>query len=130
MNDPVSDMFTRIRNASSAKKEYVDIPASVLKREIARILKEESYIQDFQMAKDSKHAWIRVFMKYSRDGEPSIRGIRRVSTPGRRVYSACDKLPRVKGGLGISIISSSRGIVSWKTAKQQNIGGEVIGIVW
>ena len=130
MNDPVSDMFTRIRNASSAKKDYTDIPASAMKREIARILKEEGYVQDYQMAKDSKHSWIRVYLKYSDHGEPVIRGIRRVSTPGRRVYAKGSAIPIEKGGLGISIVSSSKGILSWKEAKGQNVGGEVIGIVW
>ena len=88
------------------------------------------YVQDYQMAKDSKHSWIRVYLKYSDHGEPVIRGIRRVSTPGRRVYAKGSAIPIVKGGLGISIVSSSKGILSWKEAKGQNVGGEVIGIVW
>lgn len=130
MTDPISDMLTRIRNAMSVDKRFVDIPVSNMKKRIAFVLKQESYIEDFAFLKDGINTKIRIFLKYDIKGKAVITCIERVSKPGRRVYVNQNKLPRVLDGLGISIISTSKGVLSNKVAKRFGIGGEVICNVW
>jgi small subunit ribosomal protein S8 len=129
LSDPVADYLARIRNAIAAKHEKVDIPASRIKVEITKILKEEGFIQNFKVQEDSKQGLIRIFLRYS-DGTPVITGIKQVSRPGRRVYARKEKLPKVIGGLGIAIISTSRGIMTGEQSLQSGIGGEVLCEVW
>ena len=130
MTDPISDMLTRIRNAMSVDKRFVDIPVSNMKKRIAFVLKQESYIEDFAFLKDGINTKIRIFLKYDIKGKAVITCIERVSKPGRRVYVNQNQLPRVLDGLGISIISTSKGVLSNKVAKRFGIGGEVICNVW
>jgi small subunit ribosomal protein S8 len=130
MTDPVSDMLTRIRNANMAKQEKVDIPCSNLKLEIARVLKDEGYIKNFKLLKDRKQGIVRVYMKYSPEESRVISGLKRVSRPGNRVYVGADEIPRVMGGLGIAIISTSRGVVADRESRKMNVGGEVICYIW
>jgi small subunit ribosomal protein S8 len=130
MTDPLADMFTRIRNGSTAKFEKVDIRSSKLKREIAKLLKEEGFIKNFKVITDDhQHEMIRVFLKYDEDRKGIIH-IRRVSKPGRRVYAGTDRIPTVMGGLGISILSTPNGILTDKSARKANVGGEVLCHVW
>jgi small subunit ribosomal protein S8 len=129
LSDPVADYLARIRNAIAAKHEKVDIPASRIKVEITKILKEEGFIQNFKVQEDSKQGLIRIFLRYS-DGTPVITGIKQVSRPGRRVYARKEKLPKVIGGLGIAIISTSRGIMTGEQSLQSGIGGEVLCEIW
>ena len=126
MTDPIADMLARIRNAVSAKHSRVDIPASKLKLEIARILKEEGYINNFVVKGDGAKKVIRIFLRYDARGTSSITHLQRVSRPGRRVYVGSHQIPRVLGGYGINIVSTSRGLMSGKTARKENIGGEVL----
>ena len=130
MNDPISDMLTRIRNAMAVDKRFVDIPTSNMKKRIAFVLKQESYIEDFIFVKDGINSRIRIFLKYDIKGNAVITAIERVSKPGRRVYVNQNQLPRVLDGLGISILSTSKGVLSNKVAKRFGIGGEVICNVW
>ena len=130
MTDPISDMLTRIRNAMSVDKRFVDIPVSNMKKRIAFVLKQESYIEDFVFVKDGIDSKIRIFLKYDIKGNAVISNIERVSKPGRRVYVNQNELPRVLDGLGISILSTSKGVLSNKVAKRFGIGGEVICNVW
>lgn len=130
MNDPISDMLTRIRNAMAVDKRFVDIPASNMKKRIAFVLKQESYIEDFIFVKDGINSRIRIILKYDIKGNAVITAIERVSKPGRRVYVNQNQLPRVLDGLGISILSTSKGVLSNKVAKRFGIGGEVICNVW
>tara|TARA_Y100001935_G_scaffold80305_1_gene67146 strand:+ start:21 stop:413 length:393 start_codon:yes stop_codon:yes gene_type:complete len=130
MTDPISDMLTRIRNAMSVDKRFVDIPVSNMKKRIAFVLKQESYIEDFVFVKDGIDSKIRIFLKYDIKGNAVITNIERVSKPGRRVYVNQNELPRVLDGLGISILSTSKGVLSNKVAKRFGIGGEVICNVW
>jgi small subunit ribosomal protein S8 len=130
MTDPIADMLTRIRNANHAKHEFVDIPASKIKKEIANILLEEGYIKGFDVIDDGKQGIIRVELKYQQNKERVITGIKRISKPGLRVYVGKEDTPRVLGGLGIAILSSSKGIVTDKKARKQGVGGEVICYVW
>ena len=130
MNDPISDMLTRIRNAMAVDKRFVDIPVSNMKKRIAFVLKQESYIEDFIFVKDGINSRIRIFLKYYIKGNAVITAIERVSKPGRRVYVNQNQLPRVLDGLGISILSTSKGVLSNKVAKRFGIGGEVICNVW
>ncbi|MCL5292842.1 MAG: 30S ribosomal protein S8 [Actinobacteria bacterium] len=130
MTDPIADMLTRIRNASKARHESVDIPASRLKQEVARILKEEGYTRDYTVATENGFPVIRVFLKYSTDKQPAITGIRRISKPGLRVYAKKTELPRVFGGLGIAILSTPKGIMTNNQAKKEEVGGEVMAYVW
>ena len=130
MTDPIADMLTRIRNASKAKQEKVDIPSSKLKVEIAKILKEEGYIKNVKLVKDRRQGLIRVYLKYTVDEMPVIQGLKRVSRPGCRVYTGNDAIPLVMGGLGTTILSTPRGIQTGKQAKKDNVGGEVICHVW
>jgi len=130
MTDPIADMLTRIRNGLKAKHEVVEIPASKMKIEIAKILKAEGYIKNFKLNQDNKQGVLKVFLKYKDEEAPVILDLQRVSRPGRRVYTNADDIPRVKNGLGISIISTSQGIMSDKRARKENVGGEVICSVW
>ncbi len=129
MSDVIADMLTRIRNASNAKHETVDIPASNMKKSIADILVEEGYIKGYQVIEDGKQGIIRVTLKYI-GKQKVISGLRRVSKPGLRIYSSCEDMPRVMNGLGIAIVSTSKGIMTDKKARKENVGGEVIAFVW
>lgn len=128
--DPIADMLTRIRNANSAKHATVDIPASKLKLSVAKILETEGYIKSVQEIKDNKQGIIRIELKYDAKGKRIISGIKRISKPGLRIYVAKDELPKVLNGLGIAIISTSKGIMTDKNARQEGLGGEVIAYVW
>ena len=130
MTDPIADMLTRVRNANTAKHENVDVPASNIKKEIARILLEEGYIKGYDVIEDGKQGLIRLSLKYGKAGEKVITGIKRISKPGMRVYADRDSIPKVLNGIGISIISTSKGIVTDKQARELGIGGEVICYVW
>jgi small subunit ribosomal protein S8 len=123
-------MLTRIRNANDAKHDTVDIPASNLKKSIAQILLEEGYIKNFQIVEDGKQGIIRVTLKYAAGKQKVIHGLRRVSKPGLRIYSNCEDMPRVMNGLGIAIVSTSKGVMTDKKARQNNVGGEVLAFVW
>ena len=128
VTDPIADMLTRIRNAAQARHANVKVPVSKLKREIAKILHEEGYIRGFQLV--GKGRDVRIRLKYDDHREPIIKGIKRVSKPGRRVYSGTEELPRVLGGLGVAIVSTSQGVMTAKEARKRGIGGEVLGQVW
>jgi small subunit ribosomal protein S8 len=130
MSDPIADLLTRIRNAQMTGKRWVDVPASTLKKRICLILKEEHFIRDFIFVTDSEQGLLRIFLSYDHNGEPVIEHLSRTSKPGRRVYVGAKDLPRVRGGLGIAILTTSRGVISDKIARQLNIGGEVICEVW
>ena len=130
ITDPVADMLTRIRNANNAKHETVDVPASNMKKSIAQILLDEGYIKSFQIIEDGTQGIIRITLKYLPGKEKAIQGLRRVSKPGLRVYAGADELPRVLKGLGIAIISTSKGIMTDKQARAIRAGGEVLAYVW
>lgn len=130
ISDVIADMLTRIRNANSAKHETVDVPASNMKKAIADILKEEGYIAGYQIIEDGKQGVIRITLKYGRGKQKVIQGLRRVSKPGLRIYSNCEDMPKVMNGLGIAIVSTSKGIMTDKKARELNVGGEVIAFVW
>ena len=130
ITDPIADMLTRIRNAGTAKHETVDIPASKMKKAIADILLEEGYIKSYQLVDDGTQGIIRVTLKYLAGKEKAIQGLRRVSKPGLRVYAGADELPRVLKGLGIAIISTSKGVMTDKKAREAHVGGEVLAFVW
>ena len=130
MTDPTADMLTRIRNASNAKHQTVDIPGSNMKKSLAEILLEEGFIKGFDVIEDGKQGILRVQLKYGQNKEKLITGIKRISKPGLRVYVKSDEVPRVLGGLGIAILSTSKGIVTDKVARQNSLGGEVICYVW
>ena len=130
MTDPIADMLTRMRNAIASKHSRVDIPASKLKLEIARILKEEGYINNFVIKGEGTKRNIRIFLRYDARGTSSITHLARVSRPGRRVYARKDRLPRVLGGLGTAILSTSTGLITSRQAAERGIGGEVIAFVW
>ena len=131
MTDPVADMLTRIRNACGSKHRRVDVPASKLKVEIARILKENSYIQDYRLVEsDEGRPLLRVILKYAQGGQPVIRELKRVSTPGLRKYVGVGEIPRVRNGLGMAILSTSRGLMSDRQARQSRTGGELLALVW
>ena len=130
MTDPIADMLTRIRNANTVGHATVDVPASKMKKSIAGILTEEGYINGYEVIEDNKQGTIRIQMKYGADKERVISGIKKISKPGLKVYAKADEVPRVLGGLGIAIISTSNGIISDKEARRLGIGGEVICYVW
>ena len=130
MTDPIADMLTRIRNASKAKHEKVDIPSSKLKMEVAKILKDEGYVKNLKLVKDRRQGVIRVYLKYSDEELPVITGLKRISKPGCRVYANSKAIPRVLRGLGIAILSTPKGIQTGKQAQKDNVGGEVICHVW
>lgn len=130
MTDPIADMLTRIRNGNSARHKSVDIPASNIKKEISNILLKEGYIKNFEVIDDDKQGVIRIDLKYGENNEKVISGIKRISKPGLRVYVGSQDVPKVLGGLGIAIISTSKGMLTDKEARQNNVGGEVICYVW
>ncbi|MCG0313784.1 MAG: 30S ribosomal protein S8 [Calditerricola sp.] len=130
MTDPIADMLTRIRNANLVRHDMVEVPASKLKREIAEILKREGFIRDAEYIDDGKQGILRIFLKYGPNNERVITGIKRISKPGLRVYVKKDEIPRVLGGLGIAILSTSKGVMTDKEARKANVGGEVICYVW
>ena len=130
ITDPVADMLTRIRNANTAKHETVDVPASNLKKAIAKILLDEGYIKAYEIVDDGTQGVIRITLKYLAGKEKVISGLRRVSKPGLRVYAGADELPRVLKGLGIAIISTSKGVMTDKAARANHVGGEVLAFVW
>ncbi|MBQ8801374.1 MAG: 30S ribosomal protein S8 [Clostridium sp.] len=130
ITDPVADMLTRIRNASTAKHETVDVPASNLKKAIAQILLDEGYIKSFQIVEDGTQGIIRITLKYQAGKGQVISGLRRVSKPGLRVYAGAEELPKVLHGLGIAIVSTSKGVMTDKAARAAHVGGEVLAFVW
>ena len=130
ISDVIADMLTRIRNANDAKHETVDVPASNMKKAIAEILLSEGYIKSYTVVEDGKQGIIRITLKYGAGKTKIIHGLRRVSKPGLRIYSNCEDMPRVMNGLGIAIVSTSKGIMTDKKARQENVGGEVLAFVW
>ena len=130
ISDVIADMLTRIRNANDAKHDTVDIPASNLKKSIAQILLEEGYIKNYQIVEDGKQGIIRITLKYAAGKQKVIHGLRRVSKPGLRIYSNCEDMPKVMNGMGIAIVSTSKGIMTDKKARQENVGGEILAFVW
>jgi len=130
ISDVIADMLTRIRNANDAKHATVDIPASKMKKSIADILANEGYIKSYQIIEDGKQGIIRVTLKYEAGKQKVIRGLRRVSKPGLRVYANCEDMPKVMNGLGIAIVSTSKGIMTDKQARIENVGGEVLAFIW
>ena len=130
ITDPIADLLTRIRNANSSKHESVDVPASNMKKALVEILKEEGYIKEYQIIEDGKQGVIRITLKYGPKNEKVISGLKRVSKPGLRYYASADELPRVLKGLGIAIVSTSKGIMTDKEARKAHVGGEVLAFVW
>jgi small subunit ribosomal protein S8 len=130
MTDPIADLLTRIRNASRAKHNRVDIPASRIKGEIAKILQGAGYVDDVKLVDDGKLGLLRVYLKYGKSSEPVIEGLKRVSKPGHRIYARKDEIPRVLGGYGIVVLSTSQGILTGNQAKEKGIGGEVLCQIW
>lgn len=130
LTDPIADMLTRVRNAVITKTEKVDIPASKMKVEIAKILKEEGFIKSYKIVKDKKQGILRVTLKYTADNEPIITGLKRISKPGRRVYVGKGEIPKVMGGVGIAVITTPKGILSDKECRREGVGGEVLGYIW
>lgn len=130
ITDPIADMLTRIRNANNAKHDTVDVPASNMKKAIAQILLEEGYIKNFQLIDDGTQGVIRITLKYNAGKEKVLSGLRRVSKPGLRVYAGADELPRVLRGLGTAIVSTSKGVMTDKKARELHVGGEVLAFVW
>jgi len=130
MTDPIADMLTRIRNAQRASHELVNIPSSKLKINVAKVLKSEGYIKNFRIISDGQHRFIRIFLKYDKEGVAIIEGIKRVSKPGCRVYAGRDELPKVLNGYGISILSTSKGLMTDNEARKMGVGGEILCAVW
>ena len=130
ITDAIADLLTRIRNASSAKHEYVDIPASNMKKAIVQILVDEGYVQSFTVKEDGKQGVIRVALKYTEDKKAVITGLRRVSKPGLRIYARCEDMPKVMKGLGIAIVSTPKGVMTDRQARKEKVGGEVLAFVW
>lgn len=130
MTDPVADMLTRIRNANTVRLDKLELPASKIKRDIAEILKREGFIRDVEYIEDNKQGILRLFLKYGRENERVITGLKRISKPGLRVYAKAYEVPRVLGGLGIAIVSTSKGVITDKEARSQQVGGEVLAYVW
>ena len=130
ITDTIADFLTRIRNANSAKHATVDVPASNMKKAIAQILVDEGYIKSYQLIEDGKQGVIRITLKYGDNKSQVITGLRRVSKPGLRIYSSCEDMPKVMKGLGVAIVSTSKGIMTDKEARKQNVGGEVLAFIW
>ncbi len=130
ITDPIADMLTRIRNANSAKHDTVDVPASNMKKAIAQILLDEGYIKGYQVTEDNKQGVIHITLKYGEGKSKVIQGLRRVSKPGLRVFASVDEIPRVMKGLGIAIVSTSKGVMTDKAARAANVGGEVLAFIW
>ena len=130
ITDTIADLLTRIRNANSAKHATVDVPASNVKKAITQILVDEGYVKGFQVIEDGKQGVIRITLKYGDNKSPVITGLRRVSKPGLRIYASCADMPKVRRGLGIAIVSTSKGIVTDKKARELNVGGEILAYIW
>lgn len=130
ITDSIADLLTRVRNANSAKHDTVDIPASNMKKAISQILVDEGYVKSFTVIDDGKQGIIRITLKYGENKTPIISGLRRVSKPGLRIYTSCEDMPKVMKGLGVAIISTSRGVMTDRRARQENIGGEILAFVW
>ena len=130
ISDVIADLLTRVRNASTAKHATVDVPASNVKKAITQILTDEGYVKSFQVIEDGKQGIIRITLKYSDNKAPVISGLRRISKPGLRIYSSCADMPKVRGGLGVVIVSTSKGIMTDKKARELNVGGEILAYVW
>ena len=130
ITDTIADLLTRIRNANTAKHATVDVPASRVKKDITQILVDQGYVKGFQLIEDGKQGVIRITLKYGDNKSPVITGLRRVSKPGLRIYSSCADMPKVRKGLGIAIVSTSKGIVTDKKARELNVGGEVLAYIW
>ncbi len=130
ITDPIADMLTRVRNGLQARHEYVLVPASQLKMSIARIMKEEGYIRDFEMLRDGPRRNIRVWLRYNDQKKPLLTGLKRVSKPGRRVYAGTDEMPRVLGGLGVAVVSTPQGVMTAQQARKRHVGGEVLCFIW
>ncbi|MDQ0352432.1 small subunit ribosomal protein S8 [Alkalibacillus filiformis] len=130
MTDPIADLLTRIRNANMVRHEQLEVPASKLKQQIVEILKREGFIRDYEYIEDNKQGVLRLFLKYGSSNERVITGIKKISKPGLRVYAKAEELPRVLNGLGIAVISTSKGVLTDKEARQQAVGGEVLAYVW
>lgn len=130
ITDTIADLLTRIRNANTAKHATVDVPASNVKKAITQILVDEGYVKSFQVIEDGKQGVIRITLKYTDGKSPVITGLRRVSKPGLRIYSSCADMPKVRKGLGIAIVSTSKGIVTDKKARELNVGGEILAYIW
>ena len=130
MTDPISDLLTRIRNATSVRHDRTDVPASKMKLEIAKILKQEGYIRTFKMIEEGPQGTIRIYLKYADDGEPVIHGLKRVSRPGCRIYSRVEDLPKVQNGLGVAVVSTNRGVLTDEQARGLRVGGEVLCEIW
>jgi small subunit ribosomal protein S8 len=130
MTDPIADMLTRIRNANAVRHDKLELPASNIKKEIANILKREGFVRDAEFIEDNKQGIIRIFLKYGPDRERVITGLKRISKPGLRVYAKTNEIPRVLGGLGVALVSTSQGVMTDKEARQNKAGGEVLAYVW
>jgi len=130
ITDAIADMLTRIRNANAAKHDTVEIPASNMKKSIAQILQDEGYIKKFDVTQDNKQGVIRITLKYTTGRSPVIKGLRRVSRPGLRIYTNCEEMPKVMKGLGTAILSTSKGVMTDKSARNENVGGEVLAFIW
>ncbi|WP_410985432.1 30S ribosomal protein S8 [Bacillus cereus] len=130
MTDPIADMLTRIRNANMVRHEKLEVPASKIKKEIAELLKREGFIRDVEYIEDNKQGILRIFLKYGTNNERVITGLKRISKPGLRVYAKADEVPRVLNGLGIALVSTSKGVMTDKDARQLQTGGEVVAYVW
>lgn len=130
MTDPIADMLTRIRNAQRASHELVNIPSSKLKINVAKVLKSEGYVKNFRIISDGQHRFIRIFLKYDKEGVAIIEGIKRVSKPGCRVYAGSTEIPKVLNGYGINILSTSKGLMTDNEAKKMGVGGEILCAVW
>jgi small subunit ribosomal protein S8 len=130
MTDPIADFLTRIRNAVQASKDRCDVPASKVKLELSKILQEEGFIRTFKVLEEGPQGTLRLYLRYSSDGEPAIHGVERVSRPGRRVYRPVSDLPAVRGGIGVSVVSTSKGLMSDAQAREMRLGGEVMCSVW
>lgn len=130
VTDPVADLLTRIRNGQRAQHKFVDVPASKLKRAITQILVDKGYVRKYVDVEDNKQGLIRIYLKYDREGQPAIQALKRISKPGLRTYTSADSLPRVLNGLGIAILSTSKGLMTDKEARMANVGGEVLAHVW
>ncbi|TGB00902.1 30S ribosomal protein S8 [Halobacillus salinus] len=130
MTDPIADMLTRIRNANMVRHEKLELPASNVKKEIADILKREGFVRDYEFVEDSKQGVLRIFLKYGQSNERVITGVKRISKPGLRVYAKAEELPKVLNGLGVAVVSTSKGVLTDKEAREQAIGGEVLAYIW
>ena len=130
MTDPIADMLTRIRNANMVRHEKLEVPASNIKKEIAEILKREGFVRDVEYVEDNKQGIIRIFLKYGKENERVITGLKRISKPGLRVYAKTDEVPRVLNGLGIALVSTSQGLLTDKEARAKKVGGEILAYIW